>query len=441
MPETNGTWSRRAVLLAGGLLIAGCGGPQRPFIQSEDYDSGGSGKQRLGKLLQRRAAALRDRDERAYLADLDGSNDELMRYERLVFANLRQFELAEVRHITEYTTEQRVADGESRFGPVIRVLKLTADAGPGDIAPAESFVYQVKGDVVTGITRVTIANRPAQSGGAPAAEAPWHTDALKVVQVGEKVWLAGDRSVADLDRYAAVTERELGVIEGLWGDRLTYPGHVLFFTRDKANFRQWYGYGSSGPAGTEALGLQHRELGVGENGQVHQGEYAASRIVVNLRGHGAADPSSTIRHELAHAVSARATMAAVGELGPPTWAVEGFARYTETVGDPARAAQVRSRVAAGVRSGRFRGTPPSNKDFYGRDAGFNYDLGASVFSLAERLKGRDAAVELYARVIERPSTGASFFELPIFDRMARDVLGLSAAAFRGRWDQFVRNGA
>ncbi|MGP3936260.1 hypothetical protein [Nonomuraea sp. KM88] len=437
MPETNAAWSRRAVLLAGGLLVAGCGGQRRPLIESEDYDSGTSGMQRLRPFLERRARALKDRDEGAYLAGLDTSNDKLMRYEKLVFANLRQFELEDVRHLTGPTIEQRMSGGESQFKPVIRVLKLTADAGPGDIAPAESFVYRMKDDVVTGITRVTREN---PSGSAPPAEAPWHTDALKVVQVGEKVWLAGDRSAGDLDRYAAAADRELRMLERLWGDRLTYPGHVLFFTRDAANYRQWFGLGSAGDFNPEILGFQIRQRGVGKNGQLYQGEYAASRIVVNLRNHQGADPASTIRHELAHAVTARATMTNIGELGPPTWAVEGFARYTETIGNQARAAQVRAGVAAGVRAGKFRGAPPSNKDFYGQDIHFNYELGSSVFSLAERLKGRDAAVELYARVIERPSTGASFFELPIFDGMARDVLGLSASAFRGRWTAFVRNG-
>ncbi|TDE29538.1 hypothetical protein E1295_41700 [Nonomuraea mesophila] len=317
------------------------------------------------------------------------------------------------------------------------MLKLTADAGPGDIAPAESFVYRMKDDLVTDITRVTLEN---PSGGAPPAEAPWHTDALKVVQVGEKVWLAGDRSAGDLGRYAAAAERELRLLEELWGERLTYPGHVLFFTRDAANYRQWFGLGAADTFDPDIPGVQVPLQGVGKNGRLYQGEYAASRIVVNLRNHQGTDPASTIRHELAHAVTARATMTGLGELGPPTWAIEGFARYTETIGRPARAAQVRAGLAAGVRAGRFRGAPPSNKDFYGRDAAFNYDLGSSVFSLAERLKGREAAVELYARVIERPSTGASFFESPIFDRMAEDVLGLSASAFRDRWAASVRNG-
>jgi hypothetical protein len=182
--------------------------------------------------------------EQVYLADLDKSDDELIRYEKLLFSNLRKFEPADVRYITERATERTLSGGEIRYSPVVRVTKLTADAGPGGIAPAETFVYTLKDDVITGVTRVTRANQQELGAAGPPAEAPWHTDALKVVQAGEKVWLAGDRTVKDLDRYAAVAERELRTVEGLWGDRLAYPGHVLFFTRDAGNYRQWFGLGT-----------------------------------------------------------------------------------------------------------------------------------------------------------------------------------------------------
>lgn len=436
-------WSRRAVLLAGGLLVAGCGGPRRPTIQSEDYDSGSGLAKKLRKILERRAAALKNGDEKGYLAALDMSNDELIRYEKRVFANLRQFELADVRYITESMFEQP-KDGEVTAGPIVRVLKLTADAGPGDIAPGESFVYRVREDgdkvVVTDIIPVTMENREELGVTTSLADAPWHTDELTVVQVGKKVWLVGDESVTDLKRYADVAEQELRLVERLWGDRLTYPGHVLFFTRDRDNFKEWFSTGYSDNFNPRNQGYQVRLRGVQKNGLEYQNEYAASRIVVNLLDQQHSSPRFTIRHELTHAVTARATMTDYGDWGPPIWAIEGFARYAETVGAPTRAAEIRAQVAAGVRAGRFRGAPPSRKDFYGEDIHFNYALGSSVFSLAERLKGRDAAVELYARIIERPDSG-SFFDLPIFDGMCKDILGISADAFKRRWAGFVRNGA
>ncbi|OPG13302.1 hypothetical protein [Microbispora sp. GKU 823] len=437
-------WSRRAVLLAGGLLIAGCGTPARPTIESEDYESTGSNGKHLREILDRRATALTERDEKGYLADLDPSNAKLIQREKALFSNLRQFELQEVRFIDDRAFEQKESDGDLRFAPLIRITKLTADAGPGDIAPAETFSYRLrkKGDAF--VITATRSNREKLGLDGPLADAPWNTDALRVQKVGSKVWLVGDKSVNDLDRYAAVTERELAEVERLWGDRLSYPGHVLFFTRDPANFRQWFGLGAGGNFNPDNLGYQIRTLGVKKDGQTFTGEFAASRIVVNLRGHQShnAPPNLTIRHELTHAVSARLTMTmSFNDFGPPLWAVEGFARWTETIGNPAQAAVIRNVVANGVRAGKFRGTVPDSKTFYGRDIDFNYCLGSTVFSLAERLKGRDAAVELYASIIQHPdSLDMPFVELPVFEGISKRVLGMSAGSFRARWVSHVRNG-
>ncbi|GIH72462.1 hypothetical protein [Sphaerimonospora thailandensis] len=441
-------WSRRAALLAGGLLVTGCSGYRRPTIQSEDYDSAGSDKKHLREILERRAKALMDKDEKGYLADLDQSNKKLVQHEKLIFDNLRQFDLAEIRFITERAIENTDDDGDVQFAPVIRITKFTADAGPGDVAPAETFLYRLrkKNDkfVVTGIIGATRKNYKKLHLDGPLAYGPWNTDKLHVVKVGKKVWLVGDKSVTDLDRYAAVTERELRLVENLWGDRLTYPGYILFFTRDMANLKQWFDYGAADDFDPSILGLQWGLLGVQKNGTVYGREYAASRIVVNLKGHQAySDPAMTIRHELTHAVTARASLTIGGDYTPPTWAIEGFARYTETMGNAASAARIRSAVATGVRAGKFRGTTPASKNFYdfGGDIDFNYCLGSTVFSLAERLKGRAAAVELYYRIIQHPdSLDMPFMRLPVFDGISRDVLGMSSDAFRSRWNTFVRNG-
>lgn len=133
--------SRRGLLLTG-LLVAGCGGPQRPTIR--DLDSHGHSdsdpnRKRLEEILQRRAKAVLDKDEQAYLADLDQSNAELIDHERLVFDNLRQFELAEFFYITERIRPD--LDGKPVFGPVIRVARLSVDATEAGVFPAEAFRY------------------------------------------------------------------------------------------------------------------------------------------------------------------------------------------------------------------------------------------------------------------------------------------------------------
>ncbi len=296
---THARWSRRAVLLAGGLLVTGCSDSRRPTIQSEDYDSYGSNKKHLREILERRAKALMDKDEKGYLADLDQANTKLVQREKFIFDNLRQFDLAEIRFITDRATERSEGEGgDIQFRPVIRITKLTADAGPGDVAPAETFLYTLREKsgrfVVTDIIGATRKNYKKLHLDGPLAYAPWNTDKLHVVKVGKKVWLVGDESVTDLDRYAAVTEKELRLVEGMWGDRLSYPGHVLFFTRDLANVKQWFDFGAAENFLPDILGFQARELGVQKNGMVYGNEYAASRVVVNLRGHqrSAATPRS-----------------------------------------------------------------------------------------------------------------------------------------------------
>ncbi|GAA3729460.1 hypothetical protein GCM10022225_08690 [Plantactinospora mayteni] len=432
--------------MAGGLLLTGCGGPEKPVIESADYDGGASKLGRIRPILERRAKALAEGNEKAYLADLDPSNKELVERERLVFANLRRFEFAEIRYVLSGMSEQPDKGG-SWFRPVTRIAKLTADAGPGDIAPAESFLYWLtkKDDtyLVGDIVRVTMENREELQVPGPRADAPWNTDQLTVLKVGDAVWLAGDESVTNLDQYAAVTNRELAKVKALWGDRETFPGSVLFFTRDKKNVKTWFGITGADSFTEQALGYQIPQHGVRKDGQTYTDQYAASRILVNLGSieAGKSQPWSTIRHELTHSVTARVALSGYDDfLRPARWVVEGFARYSETIDQPARAAAIRGEVASGVRAGKFRDTTPRSDPFY-EDAGFNYALGSTVFSLAERLKGRDAAAELYARLVQRiDSADHSILELPIFESISEEVLGMSSGSFRSRWKSFVRNG-
>lgn len=429
-------------------MLTGCGGPEKPTIQSEDYADSGSNRSRIKPILERRAKALLDKNEEAYLADLDPSNKELVEQEKLVFANLRQFEFAEFRYVLNNMTERTDDEGGIAVSPVIRIAKLSADAGPGDIAPGETFIYRFvkKGDklLINYIWRLTSENQEELGVVGPYADAPWHTDELTVEKVGDRVWLVADKSVNDLGRFAAVTERELGVVEKMWGDREKFPGNVLFFTRDTENFRQWFGNAVFSPSGGKALGVQIPQYGVKKNGQFFTSQYVASRIVVNLAAIDASggEPWSTVRHELTHAVTAKASLTGGNELlRAPTWAVEGFARYSESIDKPNQAARIRGYVASQARAGKFKGRTPKNDEFYGEDVSFNYDLGATVFLAAEKLKGRDAAVELYATIIQyTDSADHSFFELPVFESISQRVLGMSAGAFNSRWKSYVRNG-
>jgi hypothetical protein len=95
-----------------------------------------------------------------------------------------------------------------------------------------------------------------------------------------------------------------------------------------------------------------------------------------------------------------------------------------------------------VARGKFKGKPPLSKTFYGKDIGFNYAVSATVFSFVERLKGRAAAVEFYAKVITySDSDSEALVDLPAFDGICKRVVGLSGKAFVEQWASYVRRGA
>jgi hypothetical protein len=437
-------------VLLTGLLVAGCGGAKRPTIESQDNSSAESADmKRLREILDRRARAVQQKDESAFLADLDRSNEKLLQHEKMVFANLRQFKFNEFRYITDRILSGTEDKGEYAFGPVIQIAQLPVDAGPGGVAPAETFQYRlVRKDgklVVKDIAPTTQDNAQDVSFNGPLANAPWNFGPLRVIQAGN-VWLASDGSVSELDRYAAAAEDEARKVEALWGDRLRFPGHVLFFTRDPASFRTWFGLGTASNFDESVEGFQIPLNGVRKDGRVYDGQYAAARVVVNLKSTDLFkdDPRLVIRHELAHAVTCRATASTPGfaGLGAPTWAVEGFARWVEGLDNAAAKSGIRARAASGVAAGTFNGQLPLTKTFYGKDVGFNYDVSSTIFAYIERSKGRDTAVEFYANVIKYTDMiGTPFTQLPAFQGICERVLGKSNGALLQDWAGFVRGGA
>ncbi|GAB2943806.1 hypothetical protein GCM10027280_35590 [Micromonospora polyrhachis] len=433
------------MLLTTGLAatVAGCGKSERPKLQDQGSQSTGEPTAAgLQSLLNRRAEALQKGDEAAFLADLNQSDDKLVKQQKLLLENLRKFKLTTFRYIAGQTNVR--SEGEVyRFMPVHEVVQLTADDGPGGVAPAASYRYSVvRRDgrlVITEILPITRANaKELNAFNALEADAPWLHTPLTVQHV-DNVTLVGDASVSDLQRFADATRSEVRTVESLWGDRLRFPGYVLFFTRDEENFKNSFSVGLAGNYKPTIEGFQIPQYGVRQNGDIYRDQYVGSRVLVNLKtiARFDDDPRRVIRHELAHSVGARLTTLSPGGwvLGAPTWAVEGYARWTEQINE-------RGYIASQLASGAFKGRLPTSQDFYGDAMTFNYALASTVFYFIERKKGRSAAVEFYASVIKYNDTeGTPVAETPIFNAICKRVLGMTSSAFTQQWASFVRNGA
>ena len=110
----DGGVSRRDVLrvaglvLAAGLLLTACTSTQEPPpVALRSWSTHPPNTQ---EMPHRRAKAQLAGDERAYLADLDENNHELIQRERMVFENLRQFPVEDLRYLV-------VRDPGSEFEP------------------------------------------------------------------------------------------------------------------------------------------------------------------------------------------------------------------------------------------------------------------------------------------------------------------------------------
>lgn len=103
--------SRRAVLLVG-LAVAGCGQVERPTIRTiSPEESGDPEADALRAILDRRAKAVRNADERAFLADLDERNERLISEQKRLFANLRQFEFTNFSYVLDRSTHLQEGGG------------------------------------------------------------------------------------------------------------------------------------------------------------------------------------------------------------------------------------------------------------------------------------------------------------------------------------------
>jgi hypothetical protein len=406
--------------------------------------------QGLQAVLDRRAAAVQAGDQKAFLADLEPSNRKLIRRQRMVFSNLRQFDFRDFRLSAAEIMFGIPPGADSdvyEYAPVLQIAQLTADEARAGVVPAEAFEYKLAErdgrTVVTDITPITPRSAKKHSVEPDLyANAPWNMTALTVVNAGN-VWLAADDSVRDLERYAAAAEQQAGEVEALWGDRPRFPGHVLFLTRDRSTLRRWFGIGNDR---TSFEGRQIPLRGVDSNGDVYRDEFAGSRIVVNVAAieQFGDDPELVLRHELAHAVTARETNVSRDgvRVFAARWAIEGFATWMGYMGRPDRRDTLRAVVADGVRAGRFDGTPPGSRNFYDEDrVHFNYALSMTIFDFVEQRHDRDTAIEFYARAIGLNDALTPLAELRTFDRMCRRVLGTGGDAFLDAWSGFVRRGA
>ena len=236
------------------------------------------------------------------------------------------------------------------------------------------------------------------------------------------VYHPGERPLAE--RLLAAAERGYGQVDASWSASWDHKVVVLVPHDQKEAERLVRGRDLSDVAAVASSQV--------EQGPLHR--LLGNRVIVNtsmIRRYKGLNLQIVVTHEMTH-VATRNVGVAV-----PLFLVEGFADYTALRSIDAPLRVTRPALAAGVRSGRFKGRLPSDGDLLGDDAALAYDEASSFCLWLARTYGEAKVQSLY-RSFAYEDVPTPEERDPLLDIHLWRVLGTSRAAAESRWAAFVR---
>ncbi|MFL1903615.1 hypothetical protein ACJWDR_31595 [Streptomyces tauricus] len=407
------------LLLAGltGLAgLVGCAGSAGTDAASAD----------VKQVLDRRAAAVRDGSERAFVATAPpGSVAAAERAEaRTGFRNLRAVPLTDWSYrVTGFhrTGERATADAELRYriegydrAPIVTARTLS-------LVRAEGRWY-VSDD------------RPAGD----ASRQLWEQGAVVAVRGEHSLVLGVGQSRGTLRGYADLADRAVPVVREAWGAE--WPGRVVVLVpKSLEGMAELLGAPASGYRGIAAVttgvvsdadrGSPRPEAGGGS------GKAPADRIIVNPDAYGVLGSLGrqvVLTHETTHVATRAATSAAT-----PLWLSEGYADWVGYLGTGRTAAQAAPELTRAVLDGRVPDALPEDGDFgFGGDAGKlarAYESGWLACRMIAERWGEVRLREFYRAV------GAHEKRAGAVEAGLREVLDTSSGEFTRLWQAYLRD--
>ncbi|MFC9426099.1 hypothetical protein [Streptomyces sp. NPDC056987] len=413
---------RRAVLplLAGLLLAPGCTAPARdpagagasgaPGSSDAPDASGASGDPAadgIRRTLERRAAALLDRDAAGHLAAFDPAARGAARAE---FGNLAAVPLASWAY---HLTGVRRSGGRAAVRAELRYGLTGHDAAPVATPRALELTERAGRWYVR-------ADRPGDGAGAQL----WEQGAVRAVRGAHGLVLGTGPDEARLRDVAAAADRAVPAVEAAWPGR--WARRVLVLVPEDLT-------AVGGLLGAPAAGYRGiAAVTTGETGR--RGAAPADRIVVNPEAYGqlsAHGREIVLTHETTHVATRTATSAAT-----PSWLSEGFADWVAYRGTELTAGQIAPELRRAVRRGEVPGALPADADFaFGADPAplaRAYEGGRLACELIAARWGEERLTAFYRAVGAHPGRAGAV------RKAARDVLSTTPESLTERWRDHVR---
>lgn len=397
-----------AALLLTLQALAGCG----PTASSGRPDAAA---QSVQKLLDGWAAALRGRDERAYLGAVDPAATDYQNARGQVFANLAAVPLASWDYRIVSTTGLRPTPGE------------------GDRATAQAELrYRLAGydtAPVTAPVRLTLVWRGgrwyvAAEDTSGSGSQLWEQGAVTVVRGEHSLVLGTGQDQGRLRAMADLADRAVPAVSEAW-QHGTWAGRVVVEM----------------PASLERMGAllgspaaNYRGIAAVTTGEVGgAGAAPADRIIVNPEAYGTLGEFGrriVLTHETAHVATRALTSAAT-----PLWLSEGFADWAAYRGTGRTARQAAPELAQAVSAGRLPAALPEDPDFgFAGEPGRlarAYEEGWLACRMIAEKWGEAKLVAFYRAVgghKKRPGA---------VEAALQQVLGIGQADFTARWRTYL----
>ncbi|MEU6733149.1 hypothetical protein ABZ929_08075 [Streptomyces physcomitrii] len=376
-------------------LLAGCGGPAW----------GGSEERAVQRLLDVRARAVLDRDERAYRGTEEGPAREDPEFRNL----------AEV-PLTSWT---------------YRLTRLES-TGSGRARARAELGYRLRGYDRAPLTAIRTLDLRRHGGrwyvtgerSAGPARQFWEQGAVDAVRGARSLVLGVGQSGARLREFARLADAAVPRATRAWGDDWRQRVVVLV-PRSPADMAGLLGAEPSVYRGIAAVTT-------GEVGGT--GRAPADRVIVNPEAFGLLGETGrqvVMTHETTHVATRTRTTAST-----PLWLSEGFADWAGYRGTGRSAPEAAPELTRAVREGRLPRALPADADFgFGREAGAlaeAYEGGWLACRLIAERWGLAQLREFYRAV------GAHDGREGAVAAALDSVLGLREGEFTRQWQSYLR---
>lgn len=266
----------------------------------------------IGRLLELRGAAVRDRDRAAFLALVDPGADRFRAQQGRLFDRLMQVPLAAWSYELEGAGPSLSAGRASRLPRGSAVVRVRL-----------RYRFTVSDSAVEREQYLTVVPHPghwlfagdgdARASGRQTERDIWDLGPLLVVR-GRTSLVLGDASRAELRRLAVQADRAVRDVDGVW--QREWSRHpVVVFPRSQRDMAALIGSDGKGLAQIAAV----------TTGSFAAGLSRGDRVVVNSeawRTLGSLGRRVVLAHEMTHLATRVITVAPV-----PIWVSEGFADY------------------------------------------------------------------------------------------------------------------